>query len=158
MFNSFVIGGPVFAKHCVVDHVLATLLAALADLMNWLDATNMPSMVISGVAASVLRRPRLTQDVDALAILPRIENFRNLIRQNVGSISGWTEIFARLTWDHDLPRFLPRILKNPRKNSWNNATLNQLVVGSIPTRPTIYPFQGLRLTSNSVALTAPKAP
>ena len=37
-------------------------------------------------------------------------------------------------------------------------TLNQLVVGSIPTRPTIYPFQRLRLTSNSVALSAPKAP
>ena len=36
-------------------------------------------------------------------------------------------------------------------------TLNQLVVGSIPTRPTIYPFQRLRLTSNPVAFTAPKA-
>jgi hypothetical protein len=54
----------------VVDSVPATLLAALADLMQWLDATRIPSMVIGGVAASVLGRPRLTQDVDALAILP----------------------------------------------------------------------------------------
>ena len=36
-------------------------------------------------------------------------------------------------------------------------TLNQLVVGSIPTRPTIYPFRRLRLISNPVAFTAPKA-
>jgi hypothetical protein len=53
----------------VVDRVPATLLAALADLVMWLDAAKMPSMVIGGVAASVLGQPRLTQDVDALAIL-----------------------------------------------------------------------------------------
>jgi len=73
VFSSFVIGGHVFGRHCVVDRLPATLLAALADLMKWLDATNMPSMVIGGVAASVLGRPRLTQDVDALAILPEGE-------------------------------------------------------------------------------------
>jgi hypothetical protein len=43
--------------------------SALADLMSWLDAARVPAMVIGGVAASVLGRPRLTQDVDALAIL-----------------------------------------------------------------------------------------
>ena|SRR5438105_309755 len=37
--------------------------------MGWLDAAHIPSMIIGGVAASVLGRPRLTQDVDALAIL-----------------------------------------------------------------------------------------
>jgi len=57
----------------VVDRVPATLLAALADLMKWLDAANMPSMIIGGVAASLLGQPRLTQDVDALAILPEGE-------------------------------------------------------------------------------------
>ena len=36
-------------------------------------------------------------------------------------------------------------------------TLNQLVVGSIPTRPTIYPIRTLPLRSNSVALIALKA-
>ncbi|MGH8210399.1 MAG: hypothetical protein ACREU6_12575 [Steroidobacteraceae bacterium] len=39
-------------------------------MMKWLDAMSMPSMVIGGVAASVLGQPRLTQDVDALAIVP----------------------------------------------------------------------------------------
>lgn len=57
----------------MVDRVPTTLLGALADLMKWLDATNIPSMVIGGVAASVLGQPRLTQDVDALAILPEGE-------------------------------------------------------------------------------------
>lgn len=73
MCSSFVIDGPGFGRHWVVDPVPATLLAALADLMKWLDAARIPSVVIGGVAASVLGRPRLTQDVDALAILPEGE-------------------------------------------------------------------------------------
>ncbi len=73
MCSSFVTAGPVFGGHCLVDRVPATLLAALADLMMWLDATNVPSVVIGGVAASILGQPRLTQDVDALAILPEAE-------------------------------------------------------------------------------------
>ena len=67
------IGGRVFGRRWVVDRVPATLLAALADLVRWLDATEMPAMIIGGVAASVLGQPRLTQDVDALAILPEGE-------------------------------------------------------------------------------------
>ncbi len=55
------------------DRVPATLLGALAGLMEWLDAANIPSMVVGGVAASALGRPRLTHDVDALAILPEAE-------------------------------------------------------------------------------------
>ena len=46
-----------------------SLRSALADLMNWLNAAQIPSMVIGGIAASILGRPRLTQDIDALAIL-----------------------------------------------------------------------------------------
>ena len=57
----------------MVDRVPATLLAALADLVKWMDDTKMPSMIIGGVAASVLGRPRLTQDIDALAILPEAD-------------------------------------------------------------------------------------
>ena len=41
--------------------------------MRWLDAAHVPSMIIDGVAASVLGRPRLTQDVDALAVLPEAD-------------------------------------------------------------------------------------
>jgi len=73
--SSFAIGGLVFGRHWVADRlpVPTTLRAALADLVNWLDATKIPSMVIGGVAASILGRPRLTQDVDALAILPEAD-------------------------------------------------------------------------------------
>jgi hypothetical protein len=55
------------------DPVPATLRAALADMVKWLDVTKMPAMIIGGVAASILGRPRLTQDVDALAILPEAD-------------------------------------------------------------------------------------
>jgi hypothetical protein len=44
--SSFVIGGRVSGRHRVVDRVPATLLAALADLVKWMDFTKMPSMVI----------------------------------------------------------------------------------------------------------------
>jgi hypothetical protein len=54
----------------VAEPLPTSLLAAVADLMKWLDAMNVPSMLIGGVAASVLGEPRLTQDVDALAIVP----------------------------------------------------------------------------------------
>lgn len=51
------------------ERVPASLLVALGDLVKWLDAARVPSMVIGGIAASVLGRPRLTQDIDALAFL-----------------------------------------------------------------------------------------
>jgi hypothetical protein len=53
--------------------VPATLFAALADLVKWLDATKTPSMIVGAVAASILGQPRLTHDVDALAILPEAD-------------------------------------------------------------------------------------
>ncbi len=70
VYGWFVNGGPACGRRWVVDRVPETLLAALGDLMQWLDAMQMPSMVVGGVAASILGRPRLTQDIDALAILP----------------------------------------------------------------------------------------
>jgi hypothetical protein len=57
----------------VADRVPTSLQAALADVMKWLDASHIPSMVIGGVASSMLGRPRLTQDVDALVLLPEGE-------------------------------------------------------------------------------------
>ena len=48
----------------------ASLLVALADLVRWLEQAGTPSMIIGGVAASVLGQPRLTQDIDALADAP----------------------------------------------------------------------------------------
>jgi hypothetical protein len=54
----------------VPDGSADALQSALADLSNWLDAARNPAIVIGGVAASFLGRPRFTRDIDALAILP----------------------------------------------------------------------------------------
>jgi Nucleotidyl transferase of unknown function (DUF2204) len=48
---------------------LAPLLATLGDLTAWLKAAQAPGVIIGGVAASLLGRPRLTRDVDALVVL-----------------------------------------------------------------------------------------
>ena len=48
---------------------LIPLLAALRDLMRWFEKSEVPGIVIGGVAASLLGRPRFTRDVDALVLL-----------------------------------------------------------------------------------------
>jgi len=48
---------------------LAPLLTALRDLLAWLKAGKVPGVVIGGLAASILGRPRLTRDVDVLVLL-----------------------------------------------------------------------------------------
>jgi hypothetical protein len=45
----------------------------------------MPSMIIGGVAASVLGQPRVTQEVDVLAFLPEAD------WANAVSKHGWLE-------------------------------------------------------------------
>ncbi|QOJ31215.1 MAG: hypothetical protein HRU81_03335 [Gammaproteobacteria bacterium] len=52
------------------EQVPASLRTALADLLQWLDGAGVPSMLIGGVAASVLGQPRLTQDIDVMAVAP----------------------------------------------------------------------------------------
>jgi len=54
----------------VAERVPTSLLGALADLVKWLESAQISAMIVGGVASSFLGRPRLTQDVDALAILP----------------------------------------------------------------------------------------
>jgi hypothetical protein len=51
------------------EESLASLLAALRDLVAWLQATHVSGVVIGGVAASLLGRPRVTRDVDAVVLL-----------------------------------------------------------------------------------------
>lgn len=48
---------------------LLPLVAALRDLVRWMAASEVPGIVIGGVAASILGRPRVTGDVDALVWL-----------------------------------------------------------------------------------------
>ena len=54
----------------MAESLPAPLQAALSDLARWLKHSKIPAVVIGGVAASVLGRPRLTQDIDTLAIVP----------------------------------------------------------------------------------------
>lgn len=76
----------------MTERVPRLFVAALADLTEWLEAANVPAMIVGGIAASILGRPRATRDIDALAvvqddqwaqllesanthgILPRVEN------------------------------------------------------------------------------------
>ena len=48
---------------------LAPLLAAIRDLVAWLQESAVPGTIIGGVAASLLGRPRVTRDIDALVML-----------------------------------------------------------------------------------------
>ena len=47
----------------------------LGDLVAWLAAANVQGIVIGGVAASILGRPRATQDVDALVLVSDAQEF-----------------------------------------------------------------------------------
>ena len=49
----------------------APLVRALGAVSEWLDSAAVPGAIIGGVAASVLGRPRLTEDIDVLVILER---------------------------------------------------------------------------------------
>ena len=48
---------------------LKPLLAALRDLLSWLEHARVPGLVIGGVAVSILGRPRVTRDIDAVVLL-----------------------------------------------------------------------------------------
>lgn len=52
---------------------LAPLLAALRDLADWFAAENVSGMVIGGVAASILGRPRATRDLDAVTLIEQAD-------------------------------------------------------------------------------------
>jgi len=49
--------------------LLSPLLEALRDLVRWLESEHVPGVVVGGVAASILGRPRMTRDIDALVLL-----------------------------------------------------------------------------------------
>jgi hypothetical protein len=51
-------------------NALAPLLGALGDFAEWIAAARVPGAVIGGVAASLLGRPRVTRDIDAVVLVP----------------------------------------------------------------------------------------
>ncbi len=76
------------------------LLSALKDLTAWLDSSRIPGMVIGGVAASLIGRPRATRDIDVVVwielgrwksflkagrdhrFFPRLRNVLNFAKKN----------------------------------------------------------------------------
>ncbi len=82
---------------------LAPLLAALRDLRSWLEAERVSGVVIGGVAASLLGRPRATRDIDAVVLL---------------DASRWDDFFSAA----ERFGFLPR-LSNPIEFARENRVL-----------------------------------
>jgi hypothetical protein len=52
---------------------LSPFLEVLRDLVAWLQKKQIPIVVIGGVAASILGRPRMTRDIDMLVLLDEEE-------------------------------------------------------------------------------------
>lgn len=57
----------------MVAKVTGPLLRAIAAAQAWLDAQGVPAAVVGGVAASLLGRPRVTKDVDLVALVAESE-------------------------------------------------------------------------------------
>ena len=54
----------------MTEPVPRLFVTALADLTRWLEAAGVRAMIVGGIAASILGRPRATRDIDALAVVP----------------------------------------------------------------------------------------
>ena len=54
----------------MTERIPRLFVTALADLTQWLEAAGAPAMIVGGIAASILGRPRATRDVDALVVAP----------------------------------------------------------------------------------------
>lgn len=54
----------------MTERVPGLFVSALADLTQWLETAGIPAMIVGGIAASILGRPRATRDIDALAVAP----------------------------------------------------------------------------------------
>lgn len=64
-----------------MERVPRLFVTALADLTQWLEAAGVPAMIVGGIAASILGRPRATRDIDTLAVAPD-EKWIQLLRSS----------------------------------------------------------------------------
>jgi hypothetical protein len=62
-------GGFVSERPAMPPEHLAPLLSALRDLTSLFRDRQIPATIIGGIAASILGRPRVTRDIDALVLL-----------------------------------------------------------------------------------------
>ena len=82
------VGGPAYVRPCVAERPgLTPLLAALRALVAWFDATRTRGAIIGGVAASLLGRPRVTGDVDALVLVDD-DAWEDFLAAGAGPLSG----------------------------------------------------------------------
>lgn len=65
----------------MTERVPRLFVTALADLTQWLEAAGVPAMIVGGIAASILGRPRATRDIDALAVAPE-DHWRQLLESS----------------------------------------------------------------------------
>jgi len=57
----------------MVAPVTRPLLRAIGAAQAWLDELGIPAAIVGGIAASLLGRPRVTKDVDLVALVPESE-------------------------------------------------------------------------------------
>ncbi len=107
-------GGLDCGRRWVAEPFVTSLQAALADLAKWLESGRISGMVIGGVAASVLGRPRLTRDIDALAILPETDWASAIDRAAAYGIVKWVREFAAATSMPDMLDEFDKLLTQGR--------------------------------------------
>jgi hypothetical protein len=73
----------------MASEFLAPLAGALRDLVNWWESEQIGGLIIGGVAASLLGRPRMTRDIDALVLVTE---------------TNWPHFFASASRFHFTPR------------------------------------------------------
>jgi hypothetical protein len=66
----------------VADSTLHPLRSAIGALLAWFRAERLKGMIIGGVAASLLGRPRATKDVDALLWAKDMNDWKHLIESS----------------------------------------------------------------------------
>lgn len=76
----FGIGGTVCGEASVArPDTLQPLASAILDLEAWLSGTRVPHLFIGGVAVAFLARPRTTNDVDGIVLVPD-DGFADFLR------------------------------------------------------------------------------
>lgn len=74
--------GSLSSTSAVADSPLHPLGSAIKGLLAWFQAERIKGMIIGGVAASLLGRPRATRDVDALVWLADLDDWAHLVNSS----------------------------------------------------------------------------
>lgn len=101
----------------MTERVPQLFLGALADLAHWLEAARAPAMVVGGIAASILGRPRATRDIDTQD-LRDIEGLLDVFpKADIESVRRFIRAFANAAEIPTLPDELERLLAQRKSRS-----------------------------------------